>query len=114
MDTHLVRTPLTLGIMVRNARLEQHLSQAGTAERAQVSRSWLARVEDGHPGAELGPILRLLEALDLRIALYDAVDVDDTQAAFHHRDRDREEHERAARVLARITDRGRTPGSEGT
>ena len=55
MDIHLVRSPLTFGILVRNARLEQELSQAATAARAQVSRSWLARVEDGHPGAELGP-----------------------------------------------------------
>ncbi len=105
MDIHLVRSPLTLGILVRNARLEQHLSQAATAARARVSRSWLARVEEGHPGAELGPVLRLMEALDLRIALHDAVDVDDTDAASRARDRRRDDQERAQRVLARITAR---------
>lgn len=109
MDIHLVRSPLTFGILVRNARLEQELSQAATAARAQVSRSWLARVEDGHPGAELGPLLRLMEALDLRLALHDAVDVDDTDAASRIRDRRRAEQERAERVLARIT--ARNPGT---
>ena len=102
MNPLLVGTPLTLGIVVRNARLEQLLSQAETATRAHVSRSWLARVEDGHPGAELAPLLRLFHALDLRLALHEAVDVDDTDLATERRARDREKEQRAERVRARI------------
>ncbi|MEU3846567.1 helix-turn-helix transcriptional regulator [Micrococcus terreus] len=102
MNPHLIGTALTLGILVRNARLEQLLSQTETAARARVSRSWLARVEDGHPGAELAPLLRLVDALDLRLALHEAVDVDDTDLATELRARDREKEERAEGVRARI------------
>ena len=102
MNPHLIGSALTLGILVRNARLEQLLSQAETAARARVSRSWLARVEDGHAGAELAPLLRLFDALDLRLALHEAVDVDDTDLATELRARDREKEERAERVRARI------------
>ena len=54
-----------LGALVRDTRLSQGLSQAALAARAGVARSWLTRVEAGHRGAELEPLLRLLAALDL-------------------------------------------------
>lgn len=111
VDIILVKSPMTLGILARNARLERHLSQSAAAARAGVSRSWLSRVEDGHPGAELAPLLRLMEALDLRLALHDVVDVDDTDIAAQIRDRRHQEQERSERVLARITARHqRDPG----
>lgn len=37
------------------------------------ARSWLARVEAGHRGAELEPLLRLVAALDLSLTLRPAV-----------------------------------------
>jgi transcriptional regulator with XRE-family HTH domain len=58
-----------LGGLVRDARTSQRLSQVELAARAGVSRSWLARVEAGHRGAELEPLLRLLAALDLALTL---------------------------------------------
>ncbi|WP_017572829.1 helix-turn-helix domain-containing protein [Nocardiopsis halotolerans] len=58
-----------LGGLVRDTRLSQGLSQAALATRAGVARSWLARVEAGHRGAELEPLLRLLAALDLTLTL---------------------------------------------
>lgn len=58
-----------LGGLVRDARLSQSLSQAALATQANVARSWLARVEAGHRGAELEPLLRLLAALDLTLTL---------------------------------------------
>ncbi|MDA2813150.1 helix-turn-helix transcriptional regulator [Nocardiopsis sp. RSe5-2] len=58
-----------LGGLVRDTRLSQGLSQSALAARAGVARSWLARVEAGHRGAELEPLLRLLAALDLTLTL---------------------------------------------
>ncbi|WP_233570933.1 helix-turn-helix domain-containing protein [Nocardiopsis sp. Huas11] len=58
-----------LGGLVRDARMSKGLSQAALAARANVARSWLARVEAGHRGAELEPLLRLLAALDLTLTL---------------------------------------------
>ncbi|GAA1463945.1 helix-turn-helix domain-containing protein [Nocardiopsis exhalans] len=63
-----------LGGLVRDTRLSQGLSQATLAARANVARSWLARVEAGHRGAELEPLLRLLAALDLTLTLRPSVD----------------------------------------
>jgi len=58
-----------LGTTVREARLAQGWSQHDLAQRANVSRSWLARVEAGHRGAELEPLLRALAALDITLRL---------------------------------------------
>ncbi|CAM3414543.1 helix-turn-helix domain-containing protein [Nocardioides dubius] len=60
-----------LGAVVRNARKARNLSQADAAAQAGVSRSWLARVEAGHRGAELEPLLRLFSALELTLRLED-------------------------------------------
>ena len=54
-----------LGGLVLAARRARGLSQATLAAEAGVARSWLARVEAGHRGAELEPLLRLMDALDL-------------------------------------------------
>ena len=59
-----------LGGLVRDARLARGLSQANLAAQAGVARSWLARVEAGHRGAELEQLFRLLDALDLTLTLH--------------------------------------------
>ncbi|MFE1077033.1 multiprotein-bridging factor 1 family protein [Nocardiopsis alba] len=58
-----------LGGLVRDTRLSKGLSQATVASQAGVARSWLSRVEAGHRGVELEPLLRLLGALDLTLIL---------------------------------------------
>ena len=58
-----------LGGLLRDARLARGLSQANLAARAGVARSWLARVEAGHRGAELEQLFRLLDTLDLTLTL---------------------------------------------
>jgi transcriptional regulator with XRE-family HTH domain len=58
-----------LGVTLKARRLELGLSQSELAARAGVSRSWLARVETGHRGAEFEQILRLLAALQLDLVL---------------------------------------------
>ena len=60
-----------LGAVLREARTAQGLSQHALAARAGVSRSWLARVEGGHRGAEIEQLFRLLEVLGLDLVLRD-------------------------------------------
>jgi HTH-type transcriptional regulator/antitoxin HipB len=62
-----VRTPRELGALVRDRRRDGDLSQDELARRARVSRRWLAAVEAGKPGAEVGLVLRTLAALDLEL-----------------------------------------------
>lgn len=62
-----VRVTNDLATSIRGRRLELGLTQVELARRAGVARSWLASVERGKPGAEVGLILRLLEALGLSL-----------------------------------------------
>jgi y4mF family transcriptional regulator len=57
------------GATIKAERAHQALSQHELAARAGVSRSWLAKLEAGHRGAEFEQILRLLEALGLSLVL---------------------------------------------
>lgn len=58
-----------LGTTIKEARIAHGWSQHDLAQRANVSRSWLARVEAGHRGAELEPLLRALAALNITLRL---------------------------------------------
>lgn len=58
-----------LGGLLRGERVSQGLTQASLAERAGVSRAWLAKVEAGHRGLELEQLLRLLDALGITMML---------------------------------------------
>lgn len=58
-----------LGGSIRDARRSRGMSQAELAKKADVARSWLARVEAGHRNAELEPLLRLLTSLELSLIL---------------------------------------------
>jgi HTH-type transcriptional regulator/antitoxin HipB len=58
-----------LASAVRGRRQELALSQGELATRARVSRDWINQIEAGKPKAEIGLIIRLLDALDLRLDL---------------------------------------------
>jgi transcriptional regulator with XRE-family HTH domain len=58
-----------LGATIKAERTRLDLSQHELASQAGVSRSWLAKLEAGHRGAEFEQILRLLEALELSLVL---------------------------------------------
>lgn len=58
-----------LGAAIRDARTLHGLTQNELASSAKVSRSWLAKVESGHRGAEFEQILRVLSALGLGLFL---------------------------------------------
>lgn len=57
------------GATIKAERARLALSQHELAARAGVSRSWLAKLEAGHRGAEFEQILRLLDALGLSLVL---------------------------------------------
>ena len=52
---------------VRGRRLQMRLSQERLAQQAGVSRKWVYEFEAGKQHAELGHLLRVLDALDLRL-----------------------------------------------
>ena len=56
-----------LAAAARGRRLELGLSQSELATRARVSRQWISEFESGKPSAEFGLVIRLLDALGLRL-----------------------------------------------
>jgi HTH-type transcriptional regulator/antitoxin HipB len=58
-----------LAAAARGRRLDLALSQAELAARARVSRQWISGFEAGKPTAELGLVIRLLDALGLCLNL---------------------------------------------
>ena len=60
-----VRSPRDVAIVVREARLNQHMSQADLAERLQVSRAWIIKLEQGRERLPLGLVLKALDAVGL-------------------------------------------------
>lgn len=63
----LVRTPADLGALIRDRRKQLKLDQATFAKRIGVSRYWVIMIERGHPRAELGLVLRAIDALDIQL-----------------------------------------------
>ncbi len=70
-----IRTSADLGAIIRDRRKHLKLDQASFAKRIGVSRQWIIELEHGHARAELGLVLRALDALNIRL---DA-SADDTQ-----------------------------------
>jgi HTH-type transcriptional regulator/antitoxin HipB len=54
-----------LGLFVRDRRQNLDMTQAELAAAANVSRRWLTSLESGKPTAEIGLVLRTLDALGL-------------------------------------------------
>lgn len=65
----MIRTPIDLGAAIRDRRRRLQLDQDELAARVGVSRKWVIDVEKGKPRAELGLVLRTLDALGLKLAL---------------------------------------------
>lgn len=63
----LIRTPADLGAVIRDRRKQLKLDQAAFAKCIGVSRQWVIEMERGHTRAELGLVLRALDALDIQI-----------------------------------------------
>ncbi|MBL8672558.1 MAG: helix-turn-helix transcriptional regulator [Alphaproteobacteria bacterium] len=56
-----------LGSLIRKRRQALRLSQGALAAQVGVSRQWLVEVERGKPRAEIGLVLRTLQALGVRL-----------------------------------------------
>ena len=64
-----IRTPLDLGLAIRDRRRKLKLSQTELARKVGVGRQWVVAIEHGKPRAELGLVLRTLAALDLPLTI---------------------------------------------
>ena len=64
-----IRTPLDLGLAIREKRRKLKLSQAELAGKVGVGRQWVVAVEHGKSRAELGLVLRTLSALGLSLTI---------------------------------------------
>ena len=62
-----IRTPADLGAAIRERRRQLGLDQATLAKRIGVSRQWVIAIERGRSRAELGLVLRALDALGIRL-----------------------------------------------
>jgi HTH-type transcriptional regulator/antitoxin HipB len=63
----LIRTYKDIGALIRHKRKEQGWDQKSLAQKVGVSRQWLIEVEKGKPRAEVGLVLRVLEALGVSL-----------------------------------------------
>lgn len=64
-----IRTPLDLGLAIRDKRRKLKLSQNELARKAGVGRQWVVAIEHGKSRAELSLVLRTLAALDLPLTI---------------------------------------------
>jgi HTH-type transcriptional regulator/antitoxin HipB len=65
----ILRTPIDLGFAIRHRRRRLKLGQEELATRVGVSRKWIIDVEKGKQRAEIGLVLRTLDALGLHLSL---------------------------------------------
>src|SRR5271169_6694916 len=63
-----IRTPVDLGAFIRDRRIKLGFEQRELAEKAGVSRQWIVEVEKGKPRAEIGLLLRTINALGILLA----------------------------------------------
>ncbi len=65
----LIRTPADLGAVIRDYRRKRGLDQLGLARKIGVSRQWVVEIEKGKARAEVGLILRALDALGIPLSV---------------------------------------------
>jgi HTH-type transcriptional regulator/antitoxin HipB len=66
------RNPEQLGRAIRLKRLEKGISQNVLAAQIGVGRKWVIHLEAGNQKAELGLVLKALDALQLQVTLSEA------------------------------------------
>ena len=62
-----IRTPTDLGALIRDRRIKLGLDQQSLAQKVGVSRQWIVEVEKGKPRAEIGLLLRTIDALGIQL-----------------------------------------------
>ncbi len=71
MKDAILRNAEQLGRSVRLRRLEKGLSQKALAEKIGVERKWIIHLESGNSKAELGLVLKALDALGIHTTVSD-------------------------------------------
>jgi DNA-binding XRE family transcriptional regulator len=66
-----LRTAEQLGAAIRLKRKEKNLTQSELAKLLGAERKWVINLESGNSRAEIGLVLRALEALNLRASITD-------------------------------------------
>lgn len=69
MKDIVMRNPEQIGRAIRLRRMEKCLSQSEFATSLGVGRKWVIGIEAGNPKAELGLVLKALDALGLQASL---------------------------------------------
>jgi HTH-type transcriptional regulator/antitoxin HipB len=64
-----IRTASDIGALIRDQRKKQKLDQAELAKKVGVNRRWVLEVERGKPRAEIGLVLKTLDALGLTLSV---------------------------------------------
>ncbi len=64
-----IRTAKDIGALIRDKRKSQKLDQAELAAKVGVNRRWVLEVERGKPRAEIGLVLKTLDALGLTLSI---------------------------------------------
>jgi len=64
-----IRTAKDIGSLIRDQRKKQKLDQAELAEKIGANRRWVLEVERGKPRAEIGLVLKTLDALGLTLSI---------------------------------------------
>ena len=62
-----LRSPADLGALIRDRRRVLGLGQADLAQRIGVGRLWVAKIERGNPGANLGSVFKALDVLGVTL-----------------------------------------------
>lgn len=65
----LIRTPTDLGAVIRDHRRRRGLDQQTLAKKIGASRQWVVEVEKGKPRAEIGLVLRALDAVGVALSI---------------------------------------------
>lgn len=65
----LIRTPADLGALIRDRRRHRGMDQQTLARKIGASRQWVLEVEKGKPRAEVGLVLRALDALGVALSV---------------------------------------------
>lgn len=63
----LIKTPADIGALIKDARLKAGLSQHDLAQMLKTSQGWVSEIERGKPTAELGMVLKAINALGINL-----------------------------------------------
>lgn len=69
-----LRTSADIGTAIRACREAMGLNQAELARLAGVGRQWLIQMEKGKPTAQIEPMLKTFEALNLKLMALNEVE----------------------------------------